>query len=116
LIFLNIIEKQGVNLYIFPYFYHLAQPITKEESYISSFFISDTPRNTRKTAGFVFYFEGRTLSLIFPIFYLKSAKKATNIYFFEGLRSPKYDLQTYATFQSFLGLILRKVPHLYPSA
>jgi len=38
LIFLNIMQNQGVILYIFPHIYPFAQPVGKEEVYTSSFF------------------------------------------------------------------------------
>lgn len=55
--FLNIMQNQGVILYIFPHIYPFAQPFRKEEVYTSSFFVSAVFCKIKEATGFIFYFD-----------------------------------------------------------
>ena len=94
-------QKQSVALYIFPHFGLKAQPVIKEEVYTSSFFVFPIPWKVKETAGFIFYFDGRTLFSSIFVFLPKSVQNTPNIYFFEGLNSPNNALQEITMFLLF---------------
>lgn len=56
LMFLNIMQNQGVILYIFPHIYPFAQPIAKTEAYASVFLYLRYFAKLKKLRG-IFYFD-----------------------------------------------------------